>query len=153
MPISRNAIIMGASGTFGKQMVFKRYGDKTVIANVPDFSKRKLTLKQVRNTEVMTQANDFAQAIIANEETRNAAQIRLNVPRNKLYTSLIREYYQENYNKEKVDISEVLIASLNKPFVTYLLQNTDKSVQEIAQLTNSTPEIIAKFKLRLDQQL
>jgi hypothetical protein len=43
----------------------------------------------------MQEANDEAQRILANEELRMAAQVRLNVTRNKLYTSLIREYFQQ----------------------------------------------------------
>src|SRR5687767_7503147 len=101
MPITTNAIMTGARGTFGKQVDFKKYGDKTVISSVPDFSERKLSPKQLNNTKTMSKANYYAKGIIADDELRNEAQLRLNVQRNRLYTSLIREYYENYYNKEE----------------------------------------------------
>jgi hypothetical protein len=59
-------------------------------------SNRKLSNKQKRMNELMRKANASAKAIIANEQQRNAAQLRLNVPTNKLYTSLISEYYRNH---------------------------------------------------------
>ena len=59
-------------------------------------SNRKLSNKQKHMNELMRKANASAKAIIANEQQRNAAQLRLNVPTNKLYTSLISEYYRNH---------------------------------------------------------
>ena len=147
MPITTNAIMTGARGTFGKQVVFKKYGDKTVISDVPDFSKRQLSPKQVNNTKTMSKANYYAKGIIADDELRNEAQLRLNVQRNKLYTSLIREYYENYYNKEE-NIPLVLVkkSEANTPFATYLLQNTDKSAEEISQLTDTSVEVINELR-------
>ncbi|MDP4131071.1 MAG: hypothetical protein Q8939_12990 [Bacteroidota bacterium] len=44
----------------------------------------------------MAEANYEAKAILADETLRSAAQVRLNVTRNKLYTSLIREYFKNH---------------------------------------------------------
>jgi hypothetical protein len=57
-------------------------------------SKRKLSPKQLRVNEIMLEANYAAKSILANEELRTAAQVRLNVTRNKLYTALIKEYFK-----------------------------------------------------------
>jgi hypothetical protein len=51
----------------------------------------------------MEEANYAAKNIMANEELRIAAQVRLNVTSNKLYTSLIREYFKNAKAEEQVE--------------------------------------------------
>lgn len=41
----------------------------------------------------MRKANIYAKFVMADEKAKNAAQVRLNVTRNKLYTTLIKEYF------------------------------------------------------------
>jgi hypothetical protein len=94
MAISKNLLLKNLSGHIGQQIVIKQYGDKTVMTKYPDMSSRKLSLKQKQVNKVMEEANEVARDIIAHEETRNAAQVRLNVTRNKLYTALIKEYFK-----------------------------------------------------------
>ncbi|MDP4265149.1 MAG: hypothetical protein Q8941_21665 [Bacteroidota bacterium] len=94
MAISENLLLKKLSGHLGNQIVFKQYGDKTVVCKYPDMSKRKLSPKQQRVNEIMEEANDNARGILADEELRNAAQLRLNVTRNKLYTALIKDYFK-----------------------------------------------------------
>jgi hypothetical protein len=95
MAISENILFKKLSGHLGKQLVFKQYGDKTVVSAYPDMSKRKLSPKQLRTNAIMEAANFEAKKIMADEELRNEAQVRLNVTRNKLYTALIKEYFRE----------------------------------------------------------
>jgi hypothetical protein len=95
MAISKNVLLQKLSGSLDKQIVFKQYGDKTVVSKYPDMSKRKLSAKQKKVNETMENANYEARGIIANEALRNEAQLRLNVTRNKLYTALIKEYFQK----------------------------------------------------------
>jgi len=94
MAISENFLLKKLSGHLGKQLVFKQYGEKTVVAKYPDMSKRKLSPKQLRINTIMEEANYEAKRILADEELRTAAQVKLNVTRNKLYTALIREYFK-----------------------------------------------------------
>ena len=94
MAISKSFLFKTVSGHLGKQIVFKQYGNITVVSNYPDMSKRKLSPKQIKVNEIMEDANYHAKGVIADEELRNAAQVRLNVTRNKLYTSLIKEYFK-----------------------------------------------------------
>lgn len=104
MAISENILLKKLSGHIGRQFVVKQYGDKTVICKYPDMSKRKLSPKQLRINGIMEQANIYAKTIMADEDGKNAAQVRLNVTRNKLYTSLIKEYFrnaQADTDKEK----------------------------------------------------
>lgn len=92
-----NSIIMkGVSGQIGKDVVFKQYGDKTVVTKYPNMERRKLTIRQLQVNENMENANYYAKAIIADGQLRMEAQSRLNVTRNKLYTSLIKEYFKNH---------------------------------------------------------
>jgi hypothetical protein len=89
------------SGHLGKEIVFKQYGDKTVVTKYPDMSKRKLTTKQKQVNETMAEANYEARRVLADKKLRDAAQVRLNVTRNKLYTALIREYFANEKKKKE----------------------------------------------------
>lgn len=92
----------GVTGCINKQIVFRRLGNKTVISAYPDMSGRKLSPKQRHINELMKKANKEVKAIIENEQQRDAAQLRLNVPPNRLYSSLIREYFKA-LQKENAD--------------------------------------------------
>lgn len=94
MATSKGLLVGKLSGHLGKQIVFKQYGDKTVVSSYPDMSRRKLSPKQLRVNAIMEEANYEAKTIMANEALRREAQIRLNVTSNKLYTALIREYFK-----------------------------------------------------------
>lgn len=94
MAISENILLKKLSGHIGRQLVVKQYGDKTIISKYPDMSRRKLSPKQILVNETMSEANAQAKMILADESLRNEAQLRLNVTRNKLYTSLIKEYFK-----------------------------------------------------------
>jgi hypothetical protein len=95
MAISENMLLQKLSGRIGNQIVVKQYGDKTVISKFPDMSKRKLSIKQKRVNQTMADANEEAKEIMADEQLKNAAQVRLNVTSNKLYTALIKDYFRK----------------------------------------------------------
>ena len=94
MAISESVLLKKISGHIGKELVFKQYGNKTVVSKYPNMSKRKLSSKQKGVNETMRDAHYRAKEIMATEALRDAALLRLNVTRNKLYTSLIREYFK-----------------------------------------------------------
>ena len=96
MAISNSVLLKLLSGQMNKEIVFKQYGDKTVISKYPDMSKRTFTDKQLQVQEKMYEAHFTAKGIMANEELASAAQVRLNVTRNKLYTALIKEYFKSH---------------------------------------------------------
>jgi hypothetical protein len=96
MASSTTSILKDFSGKLGDQFVLKRYGNKSVICMLPQRDKRKKrTEKQLQNNQLMATANDLAHDIIDDPAKRDAAQLFLNVTRNKLYTSLIQLYYQQ----------------------------------------------------------
>ncbi len=90
------SIFFKLSGQLNKELVFKQYGDITVVSKYPDMSKRILSDKQKQVHVMMIEANYTAKSIMADEEKSKAAQVRLNVTRNKLYTALIKEYFKNN---------------------------------------------------------
>jgi len=93
MARTKSIILKELIGHIGHEIVFKQYGNKTVVSKYPDMSKRKLSKKQKQVNEMMTEANIAAKTVMADEKLSKEAQVRLNVTRNKLYTSLIREYF------------------------------------------------------------
>jgi hypothetical protein len=93
MAISKNLLMQGTSGTIDKLVVFRNYGDKLVVSGYPDMSKRKLSDKQKKQNQLMVDANEYAQDVVADEKAKNEAQVRLDVPRNKLYRALVKEYF------------------------------------------------------------
>jgi hypothetical protein len=94
MATSENILLKKISGHIGREIVVKQYGDKTVVSKCPDMSKRKLSPKQIQINEMLEEANYAARNVLATEELRNEAQVRLNVKRNRLYTALIKEYFR-----------------------------------------------------------
>ena len=110
MARSNNLLLQKLSGHIGRQFVIKQYGDKTIITKYPEFSKRrKFSPAQLRVQEQLEEANYYAKGILADEQLRMEAQVRLDVTRNKLYPSLIKEYFRNeagNGNKEQKIINK-----------------------------------------------
>jgi hypothetical protein len=53
--------------------------------------------------EIMEEANYKAKKIMADERLKSAAQVRLNVTRNKLYTALIKDYFKTMQSASETD--------------------------------------------------
>jgi hypothetical protein len=100
MATSKNFLMINTSGHIDKQLVFKRYGDKTVITAYPNMSKVKRSDKQKRMNDMMEAANRAAHNIMHDEKLKMEAQVRLNVTSNKLYISLVREFIQLHKDDE-----------------------------------------------------
>ena len=79
---------------FGADVVVKKYRDKSIITSYPDMSRRKLSPKQIEMNELMQYASQYAKNVIANEKFKAEAQLRLDVPSNRLYHALVKEYFQ-----------------------------------------------------------
>ena len=93
----------GMKGALAKQVVFRQRDGKTIISSYPDMSNRVLSDKQMKVNETMSRANRYAKAIIRNDQKRREAQLRLDLPSNRLYTALVREFFKEHYRKEEQD--------------------------------------------------
>jgi hypothetical protein len=93
MAIINNLILINASGSIGKELVFKRYYDKTVVSKMPDMSKRVLTEKQMECNERMRLATIYAKAWYKLKDERIKMRIRLNLPAHKsLFHALVKEH-------------------------------------------------------------
>ncbi|HSZ31987.1 MAG TPA: hypothetical protein VK772_01685 [Puia sp.] len=91
--VKGNSFVQNASGTIGKELVFKRYYDKTVVSKIPDMSNRVLSEKQIESNERLRMANLYAKFIYKTEEAKLAARIRLKLPQHKsLFHALVKEY-------------------------------------------------------------
>ena len=104
MAISKSLLLQGLSGTIGKQIVFRNYGSKLIVSAYPDMSDRILSPKQKRRTLIMKKANVELKAIKADVQLRNAAQLRLNVPSNKLHHALLKELLLKYGKDEKLTV-------------------------------------------------
>jgi hypothetical protein len=89
-----------ASGSIGKELVFKRYYDKTVVSKMPDMSKRVLSAKQIESNKRMWLATKYAKAWYKIEEERIKARIRLKLPAHKsLFHAMVKEYLDLHKNQ------------------------------------------------------
>jgi hypothetical protein len=87
-------LIQTLSSQFGGKVVLRTRNGKTEIMQSPNFKKRKLSEKQIEMNETMSYASEYAKKIIANKKLKDGAQLRLNVPTNRLYHALVKEYFQ-----------------------------------------------------------
>ena len=94
MATTKNIMMKKSSGNIDKQLVFKTYGEKTVISKYPDMSKVKRSPEQKRFNDLMDAANIAVHKILYNDKLKMEAQVRLNVTSNRLYNALIKEYFQ-----------------------------------------------------------
>ena len=94
MATTKNIMMKKSSGNIDKQLVFKTYGEKTVISKYPNMSRVKRSEKQKRMNDMMEAANEAAQQVLDDDTLKMEAQVRLNVTSNRLYNALIKEYFQ-----------------------------------------------------------
>jgi hypothetical protein len=155
MATSNGIITSGWSGGIGREVVFKQRNGQTVISAYPTYRRsHKRTEKQLAINRRMMDAHRNATYIINNKELANEAQLRLNVTRNRLYTSLISEYFKQfrsTENQQQRDITDLPDAQeASKQFVTYLLNSTNKSIEEIAELTKVPLQFVQTIKNRVE---
>jgi hypothetical protein len=91
MAISNNLFMQGVRGAIGKQLVFRVVNGKQIVSNYPDMSDRKPSTAQKKQNSRLKQANIIVKKIKADQQLRDAAQLRLNVPSNKLHHALLKE--------------------------------------------------------------
>ena len=103
MAKTNNVLMKGARGAINKQVVFRVYGDQTIVSAYPDMSRRTLSPAQKNKTLKMTIANEEVSRIKADKQLREQAQIRLNVTSEKLHHALLKE---ELLKLSGVEVSE-----------------------------------------------
>jgi len=88
------------ASAMGKEVIIREIRGKIVVTDKPEFKERILSDKQKEVTDIMVSANEYAKKVMKYENLRNDAQIRLNVTRERLYTSLISEYWKNSRGKD-----------------------------------------------------
>ena len=87
-------LIKTINWNFGADVVVKKFRGKSIITSYPDMSRRILSPKQIEMNQLMQEASQYARNVISNEAYKSEAQVRLNVPSNRLYHALVKEYFQ-----------------------------------------------------------
>lgn len=94
MAYTRSALASGLSGQVGKQLVFKRYRNKTVVTRYPDMSRVKPSPAQKNRRQVFAEAVAYARAI-NNDPVRKAEYLQ-KVPKGKtVYQFALKEYLRK----------------------------------------------------------
>lgn len=95
MIVTGNPLLIGVSGKM-KNIVVKQYKDKTVVTAIPDMSGRKLSEKQKEANERMFIAIKYAKGITANPRLKERACELLQVPPNKVFRAIVKQYLLTN---------------------------------------------------------
>lgn len=95
MAISKDNIVTETlSGKMGN-IIFKYYGDKTVISKHPDMSRVVKSAKQLQNQEQFRDAHFYAKSIMA-DPAKKLAFIKT-IPKGKMaYHAAVSKYLKEN---------------------------------------------------------
>ena len=95
MAISKNNVVTDSlSGKVGN-IIFKNYGDKTVISKYPDMSKVKKTAKQLQNQDLFSRAHHYAKRVITDPVKKLA--FSKTIPKGKMvYHAAVSKYLKEN---------------------------------------------------------
>ena len=93
--LGKNNILRDISGQIGKQLVFKNYGDRTVITQYPDMSRVKPSRKQKSNRNLFKEAVAYAKTINCNPALKNKYAKKVK-PGESVYHFAIKEYLEKN---------------------------------------------------------
>ena len=95
MAISKDNIVTHSlSGKVGN-VIFKNYGDKTVISKHPDMSKVRKSAKQLENQELFSRAHHYAKSIIVDPIKKLA--FSKTIPKGKMvYHAAVSKYLKEH---------------------------------------------------------
>ena len=95
MAILDSELLKHLRGHVGKQLVFKQYGDKTVVTRYPNMKRVKRSPLQKAGTRKFADAVAYAQSILRNPKKRKAfARKRRNGK--SVYHAAISEYMKKN---------------------------------------------------------
>ncbi len=155
MPVTKGVANHGWSGTLNKEVVFRQRNGKTVVSVYPDMSNVVRTEKQRKVNTIMQEANYYAQVITGDEKERMEAQFRLDVPSNKLFTALIKEYFAKHHVKEgtkrEKKKKEVSLESLNAVVKRFI--DAGRSPEDIAKLTGAELVSVLALKKKIEEGL
>ena len=88
-------LFLGITGAIGKQLVFKKYGDKTVVTSYPDMSKVKPSELQEVKRKGFADAVAYAKNISRNPE-KKAEYLKKVKAGESVYQFALKEYLAMN---------------------------------------------------------
>ena len=92
--VAKNSLFEALSGALAKEIVFKKYKNKTVVSKYPDMSKVKATEKQKVQRKLMKEANAYASKIRRDAELRAEYEKKLN-PGERVYHKAKKEFFEK----------------------------------------------------------
>lgn len=88
-------LLQNLRGGVGKQLIFKQYGDKTVVTSYPDMSRVKPSEQQKKGRKLFAEAVAYARAINRNPEQKAAYAKKLK-PGESVYRFALKEYLAQH---------------------------------------------------------
>lgn len=90
-----NEVLSKLNGQLGRQVVFKQYGDKTVVSAYPDMSRVKPSKKQKANRNVFKEAVAYAKNITGTPELKKKYLKKVKAGES-VYHYVLKEYLKKN---------------------------------------------------------
>jgi hypothetical protein len=128
-------LLQTLTNQYGGSLSIRKREGKIEVIRTADMSKRVLSQKQKDMNNLMKIANSYASDILLDENLKDAAQLRLNVPSNRLYRALIGEFFQlekgkkANPNKVTAIIDPVSASQINQISNNNDLDESGSSIQ------------------------
>jgi len=91
---NNNILLHGITGQIGKQIVIKRYGNRTVVTAYPDMSNIKPSKMQKQKRKTFAEAVAYAKAITSDPEKKALYQARVKKGRS-VYNYAMAEYLKK----------------------------------------------------------
>ena len=91
---NNNILLHGITGQIGKQIVIKRYGNRTVVTAYPDMSNIKPSKTQKQKRKTFADAVAYAKAITSDPEKKALYQARVKKGRS-VYNYAMAEYLKK----------------------------------------------------------
>ncbi|HEY2349761.1 MAG TPA: hypothetical protein VGH64_12120 [Puia sp.] len=102
--VNDNLLVRGARGNVGKQFVYRKRGDNTIIARMPKINKDAVpTEKQAQKRDLFADAADYAKGVIASPDLKMEYEKKL-TPGKSAYNLAVRDFLKPPVVK-KIDLS------------------------------------------------
>lgn len=95
--LNGTTLLHGLRGAIGKQLVFKKYGDKTVVSKYPDMTRVMPSARQKERQELFAKAVAYARAINRNPEQK-AIYLKKVKKGESVYQYALKEYLERAKN-------------------------------------------------------
>jgi hypothetical protein len=102
--VNDNLLVRGARGNVGKQFVYRKRGDDTIIARMPRVNKDAVpTDKQTQTRDLFSDATNYAGGVIASPDLKREYEKKL-TPGKTAYNLAVRDFLKPPVVK-KIDVS------------------------------------------------